>query len=280
MNDVAIAEAPISPQTLEHVLGTGDISKLTVPQRVEFYRAACKSLGLNPLTRPIRFLSFQGQMQAYFTRDGCDQLRKNHKITLHVMDKRSDGDVYIVTVRARMPDGREDEDIGAVTLGRATGDSRANALMKCLTKAKRRVTLSICGLGWTAEDELDTMPGATTFDADAEAPPAPQPLSEREQFNRAVPMPSPERPAAAWQAWLDKLEGALADLKPDAIAEMQARPTVRDAREQGPQWVRDAIDRVFTHAYAAAAVANAEAEADEIPFPDLTIPGEDKLGAG
>ena len=51
------------------------------------------------------------------------------------------------------------------------GESRANAIMKATTKAKRRVTLSICGLGGMPdESELDTMPGVQTFDAEDEPP--------------------------------------------------------------------------------------------------------------
>ena len=188
----AITEVPaVSAETLEHVLGTGDLSKLTMPQRVEYYRRTCESLGLNPLTRPIRFLTLNGTMQLYFTRDGTDQLRKVNGITLHVVDRVAEAGVYSVTVRARDKHGREDEDIGAVVLPQG-GESRANALMKAITKAKRRVTLSICGLGQTDESELDTMPGARVFDAEDEPPAVPiRTVSEpgtREAINDAVPM--------------------------------------------------------------------------------------------
>jgi hypothetical protein len=33
-------------------------------------------------------------------------------------------------------------------------------VLKCVTKAKRRVTLSICGLGWLDETEVETIPVA------------------------------------------------------------------------------------------------------------------------
>ena len=181
---------PVSAQALEHVLGTGDLSKLTTQQRVEYLVATCKSLGLNPLTRPIRFLSLNGQIQIYFTRDGTDQLRSSRNITLHVVDKSIDAGVFSVTVRARTKDGREDEDIGAVVLP-ASGDSRANALMKAITKAKRRVTLSICGLGQTDESELDTS-GARVFDAEDDVPVAPI-RTARDALNDTIPL----RPAAA-----------------------------------------------------------------------------------
>ena len=34
------------------------------------------------------------------------------------------------------------------------GEVRANAILKAVTKAKRRATLSICGLGWLDESEV------------------------------------------------------------------------------------------------------------------------------
>jgi hypothetical protein len=36
-------------------------------------------------------------------------------------------------------------------------------MMKAVTKAKRRVTLSICGLGMLDETEVDSVPGATPY---------------------------------------------------------------------------------------------------------------------
>lgn len=211
MNAITTAE-PVSAETLQHVLGSGDLSKLTTQQRVEYYAKTCQTLGLNPLTRPFRFLALNGQIQLYATRDCTDQLRKVHGITLHVVDKQIDGDLFIVTVRARTKDGREDEDLGAVTLGRLQGESRANALMKGLTKAKRRVTLSICGLGLTDESELDAIPGAYTFDAEA-PPPAPivaQPSRRREQINAEVPVePQPQK--MTWTQLLKSFELAISD---------------------------------------------------------------------
>src|SRR4029077_21007372 len=215
MNAVTTTE-PVSAQTLEHILGTGDLSKLSTQQRVEFYAKTCQSLGLNPLTRPFRFMSFQGNTVMYATRDCTDQLRKVNGITLHVVDKQLDGELFVVTVRARDKHGREDEDMGAGTIAALTGESRANALMKALTKAKRRVTLSVCGLGLTDEAELDTLPGAHVFDAEDEAPvapiraaAAPMPrgarVAERAPAYEGAPAkPSPERTDAQWRVWLDK----------------------------------------------------------------------------
>jgi hypothetical protein len=47
------------------------------------------------------------------------------------------------------------------------GDALANALMKAETKSKRRVTLSICGLGMLDETEVDTIPDARKVESEA-----------------------------------------------------------------------------------------------------------------
>lgn len=54
-----------------------------------------------------------------------------------------------------MPDGRTDESIGAVPIKGLQGEAMAIALMKGETKAKRRVALSICGLGFIDESEIE-----------------------------------------------------------------------------------------------------------------------------
>jgi hypothetical protein len=215
MNEITTTPAPVSAATLEHVLGTGDLSKLTVPQRVEYYSRVCQTLGLNPLTRPFRFLSFNGQILLYATKDCTDQLRSLHKISLTIVDKSIDGDVYIVTARAAQPDGRTDEDIGAVTVGRLTGDSKANAVMKAMTKAKRRVTLSIRGLGFLDESELDTLPGARVFDPEEPVPETSAPVVTTPP-PPAAPNPTTEtKPPTAtkpprFESWFEELKMDLA----------------------------------------------------------------------
>jgi len=47
-----------------------------------------------------------------------------------------------------------------VNIENLKGEARSNAMMKAETKAKRRVTLSICGLGMLDESETDSIPGA------------------------------------------------------------------------------------------------------------------------
>jgi hypothetical protein len=161
------AQHVIPPEVMEKVVIGGDLSELNAAQRAEYYTAVCRSLGLNPLTKPFEFLTLNGKLRLYALRDCADQLRRLHGISIYITNRERMGDIYIVTARAKDRTGREDESTGAVALGNLKGDALANALMKAETKAKRRVTLSIAGLGWLDETELATIPGAQTYAPDA-----------------------------------------------------------------------------------------------------------------
>lgn len=147
---------PISAETMELVIGKGNLSALTSAQRVEYLGAVCKSMGLNPLTRPIQLITLDGKTVPYATRDCTDQLRRIHNVSVEIVSREKVDDLYIVVARATMG-GRNDEAIGAVSLVSAKGEGLANQIMKCESKAKRRVTLSICGLGFIDESEVESI---------------------------------------------------------------------------------------------------------------------------
>lgn len=148
---------PIDPSAIEQVLAYGDLTKMNSAQRTTYYVRVCESLGLNPLTRPFEFINLSGKLVFYARRDCADQLRNLHQVTVAIVSRERIDDVYVVTAKATLPSGRADESTGAVTIGNLKGDALANALMKAETKAKRRVTLSICGLSVPDETELETM---------------------------------------------------------------------------------------------------------------------------
>jgi hypothetical protein len=128
-----------TPATIEDVLIRGNLADLTPQQRVEYVARVCASLGLNPLTRPFEYLMLSGRLVLYAKRDAADQLRKINGI---------------VHARAKDHDGRTDEDLGVVPYKGGGNEFAANAMMKAVTKAKRRVTLSISGLGFLDETEV------------------------------------------------------------------------------------------------------------------------------
>jgi hypothetical protein len=102
-------------------------------------------------------MALGGKTTMYATRDCTDQLRVNHGVSVTVVSREKIDDLLVVTVRATTPDGRTDEAVGAISVKNLSGESLANAMMKAETKAKRRVTLSICGLGLMDETEVESV---------------------------------------------------------------------------------------------------------------------------
>lgn len=144
-------------QAIESALMQGDLGKLPESQRLEYYQKVCDSLGLNPLTQPFQYMHLNGKTVLYATRACTEQLRKIHNISVEITNRDTVKDIYIVTAKATMGT-RVDESTGAVNIANLKGDALANALMKTETKAKRRVTLSISGLAFLDESELETIP--------------------------------------------------------------------------------------------------------------------------
>ena len=95
-----------------------------------------------------------------------EQLRKINGVSIESLDDKMVDDIYVVTAKAKDKSGRIDQAKGAVVIGHLKGEAKANAIMKAETKAKRRVTLSICGMGWTDESEIDSIPDAQPIDID------------------------------------------------------------------------------------------------------------------
>jgi hypothetical protein len=154
---------------MERVIIAGDLSSLTPAQRNEYYMRVCQSVGLNPLTVPFAFIKLNGKMVLYALRSCADQLRSIHGISIEIVDRKLTDGFLSVHVRATNKDGRKDEDYGVVPVGGTlVGEAGANLMMKAVTKAKRRVTLSICGLGMLDETEVVTVPGAEIVDVEGQ----------------------------------------------------------------------------------------------------------------
>ena len=180
MNDLSTTTAS---DIIESVVITGDLKALAPEQRVAYYNRVCQSLGLNPLTKPFDYITLNGKLTLYAKRDATDQLRRQYGVSVAIVNReRADG-IFSVTAHATLPDGRTDESIGAVPIvypetvqewqnsqritrphpkagQQFTGEDLANAYMKAETKAKRRVTLSIVGLGWLDETEVGSITDA------------------------------------------------------------------------------------------------------------------------
>ena len=176
---------------IESALIDGDLSRLNDEQRLSYYKNLCESLNLNPLSKPFAYLRLNGKLVLYALKDATDQLRASRGVSITKLERERIDDIYAVTAYATDSKGRSDSSIGAVTIGNLRGDALANALMKAETKAKRRVTLSICGLGMLDETEIETIKDAqpvevVTVEQPTQTAPKPEPQTEQ-----TAPEPQP-----------------------------------------------------------------------------------------
>jgi hypothetical protein len=146
-------------QLMESVLLGGDLSKLSPAQRVVYYQRVCESIGLNPLTKPFDYINLNGKLTLYARKDATDQLRKIHSVSIDDVEITETDKQFIVKVKGHDRDGRSDVEVGVVNKSDMRGDT-ANVQMKAVTKGKRRLTLSLCGLGMLDETEVQTIPDA------------------------------------------------------------------------------------------------------------------------
>ena len=146
---------------IESVVIGGDLSRLTPEQRVNYYKAVCESVALNPLTKPFDYITLNGKLPLFARTYATDQLRARDSVSITKLERDIVNDICMVTAYAQTAT-RSDASTGAVSIKGLTGDALANAMMKAETKAKRRVTLSICGLGMLDETEIETIPAVQT----------------------------------------------------------------------------------------------------------------------
>ena len=140
----------------EMALIENDLSSMDEASRVALVTKVCESMGLNPLTQPFQFVWLNGRLTLYATKNATEQLRAIHDVSCVPEDVRKIDGLLVCKAVATMPNGRTDASIGVVTPGKTPTD-HANQMMKCETKAKRRATLSICGLGFISDSEFDTV---------------------------------------------------------------------------------------------------------------------------
>ena len=74
---IELMNSAANMELLEQVVVNGDLAKLSAPQRLDYYRQVCQSMGLNPLSRPFEYITLKGKLTLYAKKDAtdCDQLR-------------------------------------------------------------------------------------------------------------------------------------------------------------------------------------------------------------
>ena len=155
-----------------------DTGSLTAQQRAGYVTALCRALRLNPLTNPVQFIRLNGKEVLYVTRTATDQLAAIHGLNRKTVRGPEIVDiagmkVALCTVEVTLPNGRSETATATLPVA-----DPAMLYMKLETKAKRRGTLAILGLGLLAEEEAESIPGAERVDLAPDAPtPAPKPYA-------------------------------------------------------------------------------------------------------
>jgi hypothetical protein len=143
--DIEAIEAKVS-------ISGGDLRILEPAERVRYYRYLCAKLDLDPTFAPIQFVELDGKLRPYITRAGAEMLRAKHGVSTAILRSEIQGNLFIVLVRATTPDGRSEESVAVADLREKRGNDLGNACLFAETKAKRRATLSLLGLGYFLDE--------------------------------------------------------------------------------------------------------------------------------
>lgn len=182
----AITKSELSKDTLAKLMLKGDLSGLTEAQLLQYYAVKCDHVGLDKSELPFEYIKLNGRVVLYATKKCAEQLRKKHGLSIYNLRSEVEDEILTVTVDAKLPDGRTDTDMGSVSISGLKREALANAKLKAVTKAKRRVTLSILGLGMLAEEEVNDIPGAEPVFTPSKLRELPQKAEERHTFKDTI----------------------------------------------------------------------------------------------
>jgi len=72
---------------ISSVILSGDLSKLSATDKVQYFNGYCERLGLDPFTQPFQILRLQGKETLYLTRAGAQQLNKLHSVSNEIVSR-------------------------------------------------------------------------------------------------------------------------------------------------------------------------------------------------
>lgn len=240
--------AGLDPDTMAALVAGGDCSRLTPGQRTAYYAARCEAAGLDPRAQPFAFMRLNGKEVLYALKAAGDQLAAKHGVKMEIVSQTTEDGIRVVTVRAIAKDGRQTDEIGAVPVKGLSGDALCNAMMKAVTKAKRRAVLSICGLGMLDETEAESIPAAEPVAPTVEVLPAagkvtaPPPASAQTIEAKPKPTAPPPYVLALWAEVL-KLEGGNKVLAQSAF-KVAAEGVFGEPPKPSTEWTPDDCEKV------------------------------------
>lgn len=153
----------------------GDLYKLTAVERKIYYMAMCDRYKLDPFSSPFDYLSqkmkdsegkYRDRVTLYPNQRASNFFAQKHKISCLIKDKEFSDGLWMVTVIATAPDGRQIEDVGAVSISDRI--NRGDALKKAISQARRRAILALCGFS-TDDEFIGNAITAETYDMPIDA---------------------------------------------------------------------------------------------------------------
>ena len=208
----------LDDSTMSKLALHGDVKGLNPTEKVQYYAHLCQRVGLDPATQPFKLMNLNGKEVFYLDRSGAQQLNRIHQISHAITSRDFVNGCYVVTARASIGQ-RFTDSLGSVACDGLKGEAFANATMKAETKAKRRATLDLVGLGMLDEMEVETIPNAQRLDTQgikqperpaltvgesesAPARPTPPPATSSRPASQAAPQSQPEAKEGDWRKFI------------------------------------------------------------------------------
>jgi hypothetical protein len=145
----------------------GSLDQLSSAQLIEFRAKLINYLGLNKWTLPFRFYSdTSGGIYLYATKECCAQLRELRGISvINTTDYVRDDVLKTITIKITgvNKNGRTSIATGSVCYENSLPADYHNHIMWAETKAMRRLTLDLSGLGVLADIEVRDMQGVAAL---------------------------------------------------------------------------------------------------------------------
>ena len=156
--DISVQEVeaePKLPDEIQQIIlkENGRCDKLSVEQKYDYANWICEMMQVKAALRPIDFIPTQGGIKPYLNKGAAEIIRDARGISVSEIKVEEVNGMFIVTCNLKDRNGRTDSDIGAWPKG---DSEQHNSLMKAVTKAKRRATLSMCRLGGLVEEAHPT----------------------------------------------------------------------------------------------------------------------------
>lgn len=127
--------------------------------RMRHISNTCEVLKIPTPMNPFQFIEMKGKVVLYATSAAAQLIANANLISTKIKNRDFDDQTNILTIlmEATMPNGRSVENFACMYLGGLTGENRANAMMKCITKASRRTIFAMVGLSALDEDDVAEM---------------------------------------------------------------------------------------------------------------------------